>query len=147
MKEIKFRGKRIDNGEWVYGTLVVSKNSYYIVTTNAKVRWMDWNYCEIFGIYRVIPKSIGQFTGQKDKNNDGIYEGDIVRDFGMLGEKANERIGIVIWDSKEARFDIKSARNIPREWSNEMGRWWSWEEIEVIGNIHENPELLKEAKP
>ena len=66
MREIKFRGKRADNGEWIYGDLLRRFGMYEIYRAS--------------GTMRVIPETVGQFTGLKDKNEVEVYEGDILSD-------------------------------------------------------------------
>lgn len=70
MRDIKFRGKRFDNGEWLYGFLLQDENGdYYILPTGAKGLSKE---------NKVEPKTIGQFTGEVDANGKDIYEGDII---------------------------------------------------------------------
>lgn len=137
-REILFRGKRENNEEWVYG--------YYVgpvgVTDGHEI-------CDVNDItgrrYDVDPSTIGQYTGLTDKNGARIFEGDIVRYIDPdtqeydIGEKY-----VVGWDEGDVctifelfvygkslcydLFNQKQAKN-----------------LETIGNIHDNPELLKEA--
>ena len=129
MREILFRGKRIDNGEWVYGNLnygtieITSiKGSYYI--SDFDVNPWDKKF------YPVIPESVGQYTGLTDKNGKKIFEGDIIFDPEL---KENH---IVMFD--EGGFCTE-------EMFLQFYLCFDEMEVEVIGNIYDNPELL-EAK-
>lgn len=135
MREILFRGKRIDNGEWVEGYFVNLWLIHYqkhqpIITDNNAVS------------YDVDPSTVGQYTGLTDKKGKKIFEGDIV-------DASDEW-----WDaSGTAGHD---SHVILVEWSNDLcgfepftnydydyGVYISAKNCEVIGNIHDNPEFLK----
>lgn len=122
MREIKFRGKRMDNGGWVYGDLLQGNFSMFIVdmvnTINGN-KLFDLNY------YEVLPETIGQFTGLKDKNGVEIYEGDVIL-------FASHHLQ-VYWDKHLAGFVDGSGDYIGEKAGS----------CEIIGNIHDNAELLK----
>lgn len=121
MREIKFRGKRLDNGEWVDGDLHIRTALIHI-------------HPELGGRVIIYPETVGQFTGLLDKNGKAIYEGDVVRTLsGFVGYmRYNERfIRFEVAAPHESYDNERNPDGVPRE---------SWE---VIGNIHDNPELLK----
>ena len=136
MREILFRGKRTDNGEWIEGYLnqhrggvifdcccnAINANDYYIND------WVEKLDTDLYGcVYKVIPETVGQFTGLTDKNGVKIFEGDIIR--------FEDDIGYVIFTDDDASFLVDSPnRYIAMDYSSEF---------EVIGDIHDNPELLK----
>ena len=125
MREILFRGKRTDNGEWVEGDLLHYESGEMAICKGFSK--YGYEATEIIGRYKVIPKTIGQFTGLTDKNGKRIFEGDIVR--------YEDDIGYVIYNGDDARFLVDSPNMyISMDYSNEF---------EVIGNIHDNPELLQ----
>jgi hypothetical protein len=130
MREIKFRGKRIDNGEWVYGLLLRNKLGVYIITEGNPHECTQYGYIEISEYARVNPETVGQLTGLEDRNGKEIYEGDIV-----IGDAGIECA--VDWDKENARFHANGIRvkqvGIPAE---------AFVRREVIGNIYSNPELL-----
>ena len=88
--EIKFRGKRVNNGEWVYGFYCELKDlvghisianwvpKYYIISLKARLRDNEYGDFNLDGVFEVIPETVGQFIGLSDKKGIGIYKGDIV---------------------------------------------------------------------
>lgn len=126
-REIKFRGKRIDNGEWMVGDLRYSENS---IAVACDIRHFGIGY----DVYSVSPKTVGQFTGVKDKNGREVYEDDIVLQQQYGGGK-----GKMIVRFEKGAFIVgyhsgSSTRKTPMLLNDRC---------EVIGNIHDNPELLK----
>ena len=127
MRTIKFRGQKTTNGVWVYGSLVYSneiQSAIYFQTGRGLVKSMEWVY--------VNPETVGQFTGLYDKNEKEIYEGDILKVQG-LGEKIEVRfvrgVFAFLWNGD---LDDEAPINAPtQEWA------------EVVGNIHDNPKLIK----
>lgn len=133
MREILFRGKQVDNGEWVNGSLL---NPYRKKPLIAHYE----NEQEILGYtVEVISDTVGQYTGLKDRKSTWIFEGDILI-YVVDGEyDVNEKY-LVVFDDDEAAFRTKFYCK---------GKYMCYEDIipcenfEIIGNIHDNPELLK----
>lgn len=122
MRKILFRGKRVDNGGWVEG-IYVNKQHIGILML------YDIN------LIKVDPFTVGQYTGLDDANGKPIFEGDILKPAGW-------RCGEIMWSPYACKFVI-IARG---ENGNEDGFELDGEEAEnckVIGNIHDNPELLE----
>ncbi len=113
MREILFRGKIAHNGEWVDGDLVQDI-------------FKDQAYADISG-YSVDAETVGQYIGLTDKNGKKIFEGDIV--------KTNTDICVIVWQG--SRFIAKKTNKRP------MTLQYIKFSGEVIGNIYDNPELLK----
>jgi uncharacterized phage protein (TIGR01671 family) len=127
-REIKFRGKRIDNGEWAYGYYAVHKLmmtgevDYFIIVNEQRPQSTE-------------PETIGQYTGLKDKNGKEIYEGDIVNR--IFPSSGTIEMRVVIYHKDGYRLQ-------------ETGKFKGLsllcsaiEDIEIIGNIYENNELLE----
>lgn len=142
MREILFRGKRADNGEWIYGYYIKATHHWHnhgihegwIVTDTIQ----NGGWCNVRGKYAVIPETIGQYTGLTDENGTKIFEGDIVKvQDDIWGSPFCDGImGKIVYD--ECAFFIEPENPMNSQWLfNECA------EYEVIGNIHDNLELMK----
>lgn len=157
IREIEFRGKRVSDGEWIVGNLVINKvdtpmrfykvyricdNTYGFTDEEGFEPDFMCGYDE-----EVVPSTVGQYTGLTDKNGRKIFEGDMLK----IAKKMD---GMGTYYSPAIEYPVKV-----------VVRWdmcaWLWEtitkdkryitfpdawchfEFEVIGNIHDNPELLK----
>ena len=133
MREILFRGKRLDNGKRAEGFIVASRENTYpngfemITVDGINYDELD-NYIPDFTSYAVDPSTIGQCTGLHDKNGKRIFEGDIVRD------AETSEVGKIFFDKCTAMFVIG--------FENTIADFNASYNLEVIGNIYDNPELL-----
>lgn len=157
-REILFRGKRKDNGEWVYGNFVrgcVDDFAYIVEFGNKE---LCRNYVE------VIPETVGQYTGLTDENGKKIFEGDIIRyadlyDYNCYLESIDNpevydnvdlsyiltidevvygiKVGYPAFDLNKHDFEVNGLSEL-----SESGQYF----YEVIGNVCDNPELLEVGK-
>lgn len=145
MREIKFRGKRIDDGKWVQGgfhehvkrtpcpigdSIQAEDIAYFII----KSGFSDWNMPKPIQGYEVDPETVCQYTGLKDKNGREIYEGDILKD--------QKGIGYVEWVVEHCAFVAKAIKNGDVISYHLLESDGQLKNTEVIGNRWENPELL-----
>jgi uncharacterized phage protein (TIGR01671 family) len=142
MREIIFRGKDIYTNEWVEGSLILYKKP---VTARTHEDSFENHYlirpfdaaCEE---YEVDPKTIGQFTGLTDKNGVKIFEGDVVK-------TKYGRLCIVVWFSSQVHngWDLETIRTVENcvhtKYPDSIDLYKK-ENLEVVGNMHDNPELL-----
>ena len=145
MREILFRGKRLDNGEWVSSGNLITFNDegegkqFFIPEANAKCISTHDEQDNIISFnsgtfFKVCPSTVGQFTGLIDKNGKKIFEGDVCRFYGT--EDYSDYV--VFWDDTASQWTVRQidlgAKDVLDDYFAEC--------CEVIGNIHDNPELL-----
>lgn len=142
LREIKFRGKRVDSGEWVEGFYVnygfTGEQKPHIIPT----------YASALYAFEVIPETVGEFTGIRDSKRteeypegQDIYEGDNVTypDANLLHHDTFTGVGTVEYDEESMCFYFTDRETV------KMDEICINIEVEVIGNIHDNPELMKES--
>lgn len=144
MRQILFRGRRIDNEAWTEGYLFKTWNKTFLL----------WGMTgDVSNMVEVKPETVGQYTGLTDKNDKKIFEGDILRGFAYPfrdGEGKHNYYAEVVWFKNSPAFGLVTHKN-PKsnivEISEGNGEYMEdWETFlwEVIGNIYDNKELLND---
>ena len=142
-REIKFRGRRIDNGEWVYGNLMQVKyksktlNCIIPFVTNGSFVATGYLLKFISPCYEIDPATVGRFTGLHDKNGREIYEAD------WLGKDGKKKGFVVfgVWNCGccESVFGFYLDEEHSEGWTD----FRDHDMYEVLGNVHEHPHLLE----
>lgn len=131
VREILFRGKRKDNGEWVKGCYIRIGEKHYISTGTLNII----NNIPDLIRYEVIPETVGQYTGFADKNDKKVFEGDIC----ITSEDGLPFV--VEWNTYECSFYWRDIIKVGEFYGGVA------KSSNVIGNRHDNPELLNGEKP
>lgn len=133
MRITKHRGKREDNGEWVYGSFYPIKDEdvYFIINNCKSIDFDDDD--TTFNGYKVHKKSVGEFTGLHDKNGKEIFEGD------KLQNPKKEVGEVVFWESG---FHLEAKRRNNSIFYMPLNNGFI-QNKEIIGNVFENPDLVK----
>lgn len=134
MREILFRAKRKDNGEWVEGDLS------YIVHDKERMYVFPFGGLDSADRYEVAPETLCQYTGKTDEDGNKIFEGDIVGFVDLFstesGYSESDCLGEVIWSEEECCFHVTNRLSAES--------WEVLDECKVVGNVFNNKELLDE---
>ena len=149
MREILFKAKRVDNGEWVEGYYYKMSETTYCFKEDyerkpvpehhyiLQERMADWGLPNQMVQIEIDPETLCQFTGLYDKNGKRIWESNVV----WLVYNGEEHMYQIVWDNSELDF---KATNGEENYGSNFEYLLCCDEIEVIGNIFDNPELLQE---
>lgn len=138
-REILFRGKSANTGEWVEGFCVQFGETYSNIIIREIGKLNLYGVVPIYEHEIVISETVGQYTGLKDKNGRKIFEGDIVRRFSRNGQEIMSYV--VEWYSDCCMF-VLDCIDFDMEFDTDFTVFYG-DEFEIVGNIHDNPELVR----
>ena len=147
MREILFRGKRIDNGELVEGAFLNDRDdAFYICPAVSDISYGDSGNRRRIGCwYKVDPSTVGQYTGLKDKNGERIFEGDIIA-VPFEEDRSPWEENCIYYENGKVYFDeIRFGWYV--KFKGDELTLWEYDDcgVTIIGNIHDNPEFMKEG--
>jgi len=149
MREILFRGQRVDTKEWVFGSLVKVPIKQDLYNTY-RIYYQPFECASSNTYHQVFPETVGQFTGLTDKNGKKIFEGDILQKWDVDYDKCIELNYIYDEEPMNAtKKDVATMGRFPVYWLRNESFGYEGDDLEspndweIIGNIHDNPELLK----
>lgn len=156
-RENKYRGKRTDTKEWVYGNLLKLETDYFTDSNDTGFTWyiiphitngsLNKNNLMLKFIspcFEVMPETVGEYTGLPDKKGNEIFEGDIVDNsyINPLSDSEVIQRYVVRWENGIYRMIFIDS--VPKKYYDRM-LFLEFNQVEVNGNICDNPELLQEA--
>lgn len=146
-REIIFRGKRIDNGEWVYGWLFKDLFSGKLCIQQATFKvFEDTGHGSVLSVSKEVdPETVGQYINLLDANKNKLFEGDIVSGWRQGSNSNRGYVGVIEWQTEQAGWVIKCGKYVMEILSSAMsgdGKYTKLDSFENIGNIRDNPELL-----
>lgn len=133
IREIKFRGKCITTGQWVYGMPAFNRDCTGIDKIEEPMK--------AGGICRLVdPETVGQYTGLKDRNGKEIYEGDVIEYSYVYNGRICEFTAYVDWSDEILGYCL---RNMEGTWKSEAHAYNYEENSRIIGSVYDNPDLLE----
>ena len=137
MREILFRGKRVENGKWVDGDLVKRDKSFYVLQSDSD----DYECNE------VIPETVGQYTGLDDKYGVKIFEGDVVRTHFSFGHEVTQEPFVIKWNKERAMFEGSKPKPLENDYLVTFSFFPEQRFLyEIIGNIHGESSVFSDKK-
>lgn len=127
----EYRGQRVDNGEWVFGSLLRTNRLCHILSHTSLERIATITTFAGYEVVAVKRSTVGQNTGIDDKNGKMIFEGDIVQWKGEMGQ--------VVWDREKARFNVDNYYASSQDCS--CCAFSEYAQFTIIGDIHTPPKL------